>query len=207
MKIKLLSFILISVVISSCANLHVTKNGYHQTISYKQGGLKRKLKTPKFLSTSTRGKSDKPDFISTETINLKVEREPLKPVKIDRHLPVVESAISEFNNSQPQLIDYGKTFGIDQSRFEVDESIESTVNEPKKVHWASIVGLSTGIVAFFIAGIFFGICAIVFSAIALDAIKKNPDRYTGKGMAIAGLVLGIVALILTLILVAVLLTL
>jgi hypothetical protein len=67
-------------------------------------------------------------------------------------------------------------------------------DEPK-VHWAAIIGLSAGVLAFFVAGLFFGIIAIVFSALALSKIGKEPEKYKGKGMAIAGLVLGVIALL------------
>jgi hypothetical protein len=75
----------------------------------------------------------------------------------------------------------------------------------KVVHWGAIVGLSTGVVGLFIFGILFGICAIVFSSIALGSINKNPEKYKGKGMAIAGLVIGIVGISLYLILLAIIL--
>ncbi len=39
-----------------------------------------------------------------------------------------------------------------------------------------------------------GVLAIVFGAISLSQSKKNPEKYTGRGMAIAGLVLGLVSL-------------
>lgn len=50
-----------------------------------------------------------------------------------------------------------------------------------------------GILAFFICGIIFGILAITKSNEAMKHIQRDP-RYTGKGMAVAGRVLGIVAL-------------
>jgi hypothetical protein len=41
----------------------------------------------------------------------------------------------------------------------------------------------------------FGTLAIVFSGIGLSQIKKDPSRFSGKGLAIAGLVIGIVDII------------
>jgi|ERR1019366_574079 hypothetical protein len=76
----------------------------------------------------------------------------------------------------------------------------------QETHWAAIAGLACGILGFFT--IITSIPAIVFSIIALSKIKKNPDKYKGKGMAIAGLVLGgIVFLLCVLIIVAVIATL
>jgi hypothetical protein len=42
----------------------------------------------------------------------------------------------------------------------------------------------------------FGIIAIVLANSAKAAIKKNPGVYEGEGLATAGMVLGIVALVL-----------
>jgi hypothetical protein len=47
-------------------------------------------------------------------------------------------------------------------------------------------------------GPLFGILAIVFSCIARSRIRKNPLQLTGTGLAIAGLVTGIVGLVFSL---------
>ena len=44
--------------------------------------------------------------------------------------------------------------------------------------------------------------AIVFGAVSLSQSKKNPQKYTGRGMAIAGLVLGLVSLVILLLVLA-----
>ena len=59
-------------------------------------------------------------------------------------------------------------------------------------------GMATASLVLGIIGIFFGLCsilAIIFGAIALSQINKNP-ALQGKGQAVAGLVLGIVFLVL-----------
>jgi hypothetical protein len=43
-----------------------------------------------------------------------------------------------------------------------------------------------------------GVLAVVFGAVALSQLKKQPEKYTGRGMAVAGLVLGLVALVIML---------
>ncbi|MDG1756448.1 MAG: DUF4190 domain-containing protein, partial [Bacteroidia bacterium] len=60
-----------------------------------------------------------------------------------------------------------------------------------KTHWAALAGMICGILGVFGSPLL-AICGIVFSCIGLNKIKKNPDSYKGKGMAIAGLVTGIV---------------
>jgi hypothetical protein len=65
-----------------------------------------------------------------------------------------------------------------------------------KFHWAALTGFILSLVGLFISPILLGITAIVFSAIGLSAIKRNPDLYKGKGFAIAGLIVGIIDVIL-----------
>jgi Co/Zn/Cd efflux system component len=60
----------------------------------------------------------------------------------------------------------------------------------------AVASLVCGILAFFVFGIVLGILAIIFGGVALSKIRKNPE-VSGRGMAIAGLVLGIVATVVT----------
>ena len=64
-----------------------------------------------------------------------------------------------------------------------------------KLHWAALTGFILSLVGLFISPILFGITAIVFSAIGLSAIKRNPGMFKGKGFAIAGLIVGIIDVI------------
>jgi len=63
---------------------------------------------------------------------------------------------------------------------------------PPKTNGKSIAALVLGILSIILPyiGFIIGIIAIVFSAISLKEIKKNQEQ--GRGMAIAGLVCGIV---------------
>ena len=58
------------------------------------------------------------------------------------------------------------------------------------------VSLVLGIISVFLVccfgGIFLGVPAAVVGFIAMRNIETNPNKYTGRGMAIAGMVLGIV---------------
>jgi len=64
--------------------------------------------------------------------------------------------------------------------------------EEGKTHGLAIASLVLGIVGFFFAGFVLGILAIIFGAISLKKIKRSGGFLNGKGMAIAGLVLGII---------------
>ncbi len=80
-------------------------------------------------------------------------------------------------------------------RKDLKESLRAAQNEvsqapAKPAQGFAIVGMVTGLVSLFLLPGLFGILAVIFSSIALKRIKKNPGQ-KGKGMAIAGLILGI----------------
>ena len=54
-----------------------------------------------------------------------------------------------------------------------------------------IIGIIGGILPSFFVLIISSLLAIIFSSIAMAKIKKNPEKFKGKGFAITGLVLGI----------------
>ncbi len=60
----------------------------------------------------------------------------------------------------------------------------------------ALIGFISGILGLFILPALFGVIAIVFSAIGLSRIKNGKSK--GKGFAVAGLVLGIICVALTL---------
>ena len=76
-----------------------------------------------------------------------------------------------------------------------------------KFHWAALTGFITSLVGLFVSPIILGITAIVFSAIGLAAIKRNPEVYKGKGFALAGLIVGVIDVVLIFLLLVLLLAL
>ena len=46
----------------------------------------------------------------------------------------------------------------------------------------------------------FSVTGIIFSILGLVQIRKQPERFTGRGLAIAGIVIGIVSLVLVVVL-------
>jgi len=73
-------------------------------------------------------------------------------------------------------------------------SADSEVEEPK-VHWAALTGMICGILGLLVTPFLFATLGVIFGGIGLSKIKKNPEKYKGKGMAITGLVTGIVAIV------------
>lgn len=113
--------------------------------------------------------------------------------RIDQNLSISEKSVA-YTLKGSQTINNNKS----------GKKSNADAKEGASTHWASIVGMITGILGIFVFGIILGACGIIFSAIALSAIKKNPEKYKGKGMAVAGLVTGIVAILGWLLLVAIL---
>ena len=71
----------------------------------------------------------------------------------------------------------------------------------KKVGLA-IASLVLGIVGFVFGG---GLLALIFGAVQLSKIRKQPNIYGGKGMAITGLILGIISVVYLVLLILILL--
>lgn len=71
--------------------------------------------------------------------------------------------------------------------------------QPRRVNSYAIAGLVLGLIslplAFCCAGVPFNLLGIVFSAIALTQIKDQPEVYSGRGIAIGGIVSAILGLI------------
>jgi Domain of unknown function (DUF4190) len=73
------------------------------------------------------------------------------------------------------------------------------LDNPRKVINASaLISLLASMVGIFIFGIPMGIVAVIFGLVGLGKIINNPDDYSGKGFAIAGLILGLLDIIIVL---------
>ena len=59
-----------------------------------------------------------------------------------------------------------------------------------------LISFIAGVLSLFILALPLSILAVVFGVISLYRFKDNPGKYSGKGFAIAGLVLGLIVLVL-----------
>lgn len=72
--------------------------------------------------------------------------------------------------------------------------------QPQRTNGLAVTGLILGIVSLLTAcccsGLPFNVLGLILSAIALAQISRQPDVYSGKGIAIAGLIVCVVSLLL-----------
>ena len=112
----------------------------------------------------------------------------LKNEKSKVRLPKKETKVGFFQ----KVISNRINKSIDKIK-KANAELKNPVREGEtKLHWAALTGFIISLLGLFIFPIIFGTMAIVFSAIGLSAVKKNPSTYKGKGFAIAGLVIGII---------------
>jgi hypothetical protein len=70
-------------------------------------------------------------------------------------------------------------------------------NVERKTPGLATAGMIMGIIGLIIAGIPLGLLALVFGAISYGKIIREPEKYKGKGIAIASIILGSLSIILT----------
>jgi hypothetical protein len=90
--------------------------------------------------------------------------------------------------------------GIPQPPTGYPSGFRPVASSPVRMNGFAITGLVFGIISLPMsiccAGIPFNILGIIFSAIALSQIKHKPDEFTGRSIAIGGLVCSIIGVIL-----------
>jgi hypothetical protein len=75
--------------------------------------------------------------------------------------------------------------------------------EERRLEGLGLAGFISGIAGLFVLGIPLGLLAVIFGGISLSKIKRSSGRLSGKGYAIASLVLGLIDVIGMVILMAV----
>ena len=64
-----------------------------------------------------------------------------------------------------------------------------------KTNGSAVAGFILSLVGLLLFGFILGILAVIFSATGLNKIKQQPNVFKGKGLATAGLIIGIVDVI------------
>jgi hypothetical protein len=67
-------------------------------------------------------------------------------------------------------------------------------NAPVKTEPLGLAGFIGSLVGLFIGGVPLGMIGIIFGALSLSKIKREPARYKGRGLSIAAIIIGIIAI-------------
>ena len=115
---------------------------------------------------------------SVNSVTHKIASSAKENVKSERHFFQKEVAEKSIKNKKP-----------DKNNFITNLISKITgTDETPKLNGLALAG-------FILSLLGVGGLGLIFSAVALSQINKNPKRWTGKGFAIAGLVLGILDII------------
>lgn len=209
LALLLIATFTLTLVLDSCS----VQKRYHRnglTINWKKASLKKK-ENQKGVTSHVEEES----IVSTSKKKETLTKNYQEPVLLDLASSDTELSVPTLSNVIPQVAnnsrDKNQTTSIltstknkpikdniKNTKKAVKKIIKSIKNKPaeeQKIHWAALTGFITSLVGLFLLPILFGIVGIVFSAIALSQIKRSPELYKGKGFAIAGLVIGIVAVL------------
>lgn len=91
---------------------------------------------------------------------------------------------------------------IQPSIAEKESILAAGEGDDRKMDGFAVAGFVVSLVGLLIFGYVFGAIAIIFSAISLARISKRKEELKGKGLAVAGLVIGIADIVLLAILMA-----
>jgi succinate-acetate transporter protein len=87
---------------------------------------------------------------------------------------------------------------ITEGKHRIRDDKISSIDEGKDKVFA-ITALVCGLLFWVpLFNILLGALAIIFGLLAIRRVRENPDRYGGQGMAVVGLILGIISVLFTL---------
>lgn len=100
--------------------------------------------------------------------------------------------LKPINNKSGAIKEFVK--GYVQGAKYVKKAMYDDEPEPKN-HGLAITSMILGILSLITlyGALLFGLLAIIFGGVALNAISRDPERYKGRGMARAGLICGIIS--------------
>ena len=105
------------------------------------------------------------------------------------------TSVSYYNGGQDQY--YG---GQQQSPYDYGY-MQPGVSSYRKTNAMGIVSLICSLVGLFFLGPILEPLAIIFGGVGISQCNKYPNLYTGKGFAVAGLVIGIIGLVIGLLII------
>jgi hypothetical protein len=141
------------------------------------------------------------------------QNEAIVTEKVDESMAVASSEDNEVliaqkdRSKSPVSESISASDDVSSFRNEFKNGVGVIMSPPddQRTNGMALAGFICSLVGLFIFGVVLGVLGIIFSAIGLGKIAKDSSRWKGKGMAIAGLVVGVVDIILWIILLALIL--
>jgi hypothetical protein len=202
--------IVMSAFLSSCTMQKcVYSKGYY--VDWFDG--KSKKENPK---TTDKVSSDELNISCNQLSHEKKEvaqNEAIVTEKVDESMAVASSEDNEVliaqkdRSKSPVSESISASDDVSSFRNEFKNGVGVIMSPPddQRTNGMALAGFICSLVGLFIFGVVLGVLGIIFSAIGLGKIAKDSSRWKGKGMAIAGLVVGVVDIILWIILLALIL--
>lgn len=199
-------------VASSCSTSNnVTSNGLIQKRKYNKGYYVKsnkqiKAKKEKLVVVNSVNETDFENVPAiqnnarTEVVRVEKSKKnkPSKKNKIappdDRIAITLKDILGESKNvTSKKLLKINNK--IIRKFYQQDPPVQNYTPANRKLEALGLVSFFSALIGLFIGGLLFGTAAVVLSIISLNKFSKNPGMYKGKGWAIVGLILGIIAII------------
>lgn len=100
-------------------------------------------------------------------------------------------AVINFGNGTSEII-------ISSNPNDFNARGEGAGSMPKQSPTLGTIGFLTSLVGLFVASIPLGLVAIIFGASAIGKINRDPQKYKGRGLAAATIIIGFIEVVLTL---------
>ena len=117
----------------------------------------------------------------------------------NENLIIEKNITPTITNQESKLESYNNSISFSAFKKEFKKGTSSIIRS-NKTYGASMNGLAVAgficsIVGIIVFGLILGVVAIILSGIGLSKINKDPINWNGKGLAIAGIIIGILDII------------
>ena len=216
LNIRLLIFSLLGLIVISCKSGDtLADKGIIEKRKY-QNGYHVNIKTPFDSKNNSvyHEKSSEETFTSSLRASLPSNSiDPLleKPIANESKLKTENTAEKSLNKKKADYIlekeyaaeasaslDKTATLKPEKSFYFNKNQIQNQPQDYYSARRLSTVALLSfifGVLSLFVLGIPFGIAAVVLGVLGIVQVEKNRDIYKGQGFAIAGLIIGLIAII------------
>lgn len=214
LNIKLVIFSLLSLIVFSCKSGEtIADQGFIQKRKY-QKGYHVNIKSP-FNSNNNSVHLEKTAHESfTTSLRSSLPSNSVKQVLVNpvgKESKLDSETIYVKNRNKTKAVSFVGEDDVAEATASIDEAISvktktslylnKSQNQPQDYYSArrlstiSLLSFLFAIASLFILGIPFGAAAVVLGIIGIVQVEKNRDIYKGQGFAIAGLIIGLIAVI------------